>query len=245
MDIKEMNMQGNSENIDFEMKHWWIQTRFNYIEKALKKSSAPYNIVEYGCGTGQNLRYLRTLSAQEKNITKLTGVDTALPENYAPNWIKQNDSLGRTAPKSSSEYNLLIAMDVIEHIEDDKGVLKTWIEGLPEDATILITVPAFMSLWSYHDKFMGHYRRYTRKSLEQVCESIGLKKIKTTYAFSFAYPIVYLIRKLAKDTNNEKESDLKPTNFLVNTIFKSLGRIESLLGGCPFFGTSVVGIFKK
>jgi SAM-dependent methyltransferase len=244
MDIKEMNMEGNSENVDFEMKHWWIQTRFNYVDEALKHTKGPFNIVEYGCGTGQNLRYLRTLSKHQDSLTKVTGVDTALPENYSPDWKQANDYLGRTNPSSSSEYNVLIAMDVIEHIEDDEAALREWIKDLASGATILITVPALMSLWSYHDKFMGHYRRYTRKSLEEVCEKVGLKKVKTTYGFSFAYPIVYLVRKLSKVTE-DKESDLKPANYLVNFVFKSLGYIEYLLGGCPFIGTSVIGIFKK
>src|SRR3546814_19735603 len=64
-------------------------------------------------------------------------------------------------------------MDVLEHVEDDAGLLRTYLDKAPPQAQAVITVPAFQFLWSHHDVFLEHHRRYTLKTLSRVVERAG------------------------------------------------------------------------
>ena len=236
--------EDNRMTLDEETKHWWLWTRLQYIEKCLKSIDGELSVVEFGCGTGQNIYYLRQKCAQASRIRRIKGVDPALPENFDSSWVSQKDVITSEYPDRTERYELLLATDVVEHIENDLEILKEWQNYLKPGAVVLITVPAFQCLWSYQDVYLEHYRRYTKKHLRQVAENAGLETVKVTYAFSWALPIVFLVRKIIKRNSTEASNDLSPTNPLLNSIFKALCKIELIMGGCPFFGTSVIGVFK-
>jgi SAM-dependent methyltransferase len=240
MDLKEVNEL----SILDERRHWWIRTRFNYIDRALsliKKKSI--NILEFGCGTGQNLWYARTESPYLSMVGDMRGVDPGLQEEIHFDWQTNKDSITSSLSSDDIKGDCLLAMDVLEHIEDDREALQEWVGHLNSDAIVLLTVPAFQHLWSYHDVFLEHKRRYTKKSLVKLAKESGLEPIKVSYAFGYLNPVVFLIRKLF--TSSENKSDLTLPHPFVNKVLQILGKIESSLGGCPWFGTSVIGVFKK
>ena len=74
-------------------------------------------------------------------------------------------------------YDVLLAMDVLEHIENDTDALAAWLPHVKSGGYVLITVPAFQWLWSYHDDRLGHVRRHTRSSLERLATGCGLEPI--------------------------------------------------------------------
>ena len=65
-----------------------------------------------------------------------------------------------------SRADLLLYMDVLEHVDDDLGLLTAYLDQLERGGRVLITVPAFDFLWSNHDIFLEHKRRYTLKQVE-------------------------------------------------------------------------------
>ncbi|MDC1047001.1 methyltransferase domain-containing protein, partial [Candidatus Pseudothioglobus singularis] len=242
MDFKEYRQKGLT--TDDEHNHWWIKTRFQYIDYAASMINQPISVIEYGCGTGQNLRYLREYYRQSEKINSLTGVDINLPTNYSPKWMTKNDKFINTNVDTiNGKSNMLIAMDVLEHIESDADALRAWVANINDDSIVLITVPAMQHLFSYHDRYMGHHRRYTRKSLIKLGESAELHSVKVMYIFSYLYPLVFFIRKvLSKISESEDKSDLKKTHPFVNFILYYLGVAEYKFGSHIPFGTSVVGI---
>ena len=135
-------------------------------------------------------------------------------------------------------------MDVLEHIHDDYSALIEWKKTLKPNGLLLISVPAFQHLWSRHDIFLGHNKRYNMKSLNELVESVGFQTVKIHYAFSFIYPAVLLLRKCFPQKDNGN-SDLKKSNKFINIILKLLGYLEYKAGGSKYFGTSLVGIFKN
>ena len=185
MDFKEYRQKDLT--TDDEINHWWIKTRFQYIDYAASLINHPISVIEYGCGTGQNLRYLREYYIHSENINSLTGVDINLPSNYSPEWMTKNDKFLNNIDIIGSKSNMLIAMDVLEHIENDYEALKAWVSNINDDSIVLITVPAMQHLFSYHDRYMGHHRRYTKKSLIKLCESAELHSVKVMYIFSYLY----------------------------------------------------------
>tara|TARA_R110002072_G_scaffold1989_2_gene16379 strand:- start:93273 stop:94025 length:753 start_codon:yes stop_codon:yes gene_type:complete len=243
MDLKEVDEL----SVYSERKHWWIKTRFQYIEKLLNRfKSGKVDLAEYGCGTGQNLWYLKTQSPQSDKIKKAVGIDPNLTESFKAEWVDEQYYLTSDLNEfSNKKADVLLAMDVLEHVDDDESVLKHWVSTMSHNGAILITVPAFQSLWSYHDEFLEHRKRYTKSDLLAVAEKAGLKPVYLKYAFGYLFPVVYFVRKLSKgNKNKEKNQDLRLPPAFINLIMIILGKVEFWLGGNSLFGTSVVGIFE-
>jgi SAM-dependent methyltransferase len=243
MDLKEVN----DLSLEEEKNHWWINTRFNYIDRALRLlKKDQLKVAEYGCGTGQNLWYLREKSSLGNCVQSTTGVDLNLDDSFHPSWMRKDDHFTSDIHANLKGSDLILGMDVLEHIDDDLEALKAWSENLDSQGVILITVPAFQSLWSYHDVFLEHKRRYTKKELKDLAAKAGLEPVFLSYAFSYLFPVVYMIRRLlGSGIKKEASSDLKPPIAPINFALKIIGKVEAFLGGFPFFGTSVVGIFKR
>lgn len=244
MDIREQHQL----TTDQEMRHWWIRTRFHYLDRAVKQSigrseTRTISVLEVGCGTAQNLRYLRSLSSFGGQIERCIGVEPELVDDIT--MLSNKDRVVRDVSElTETGFDLLVVMDVIEHIEDERQALKNWLPLLKPGGLVFITVPAFQNLWSYHDEVLRHFRRYTRSSLVDVCTDVGLKTQATSYAFSHAFVPVWMVRKILPRQANGK-SDLAMPNLLLNYLLTSLGRLEANLGGTPWFGTSVIGYFQK
>ncbi len=243
MDLREAS------NIDpnFEYRHWWIATRFSYLDQMIKQSKkSNLHILEVGCGTGQNLRHLAHDSKFKNNIVALTGHDLNLPSDFSPPaWSTKNIKWINKIGDAEEKYDIILAMDVLEHIEDHESALLEWKNLLKPGGQIFMTVPAFMSLWSYHDVILGHKRRYRRADLLQVTQKAGLLPIKIRYAFSLFFPLVYFFRKINGLGKKPESTDLVLLPAFLNALFLFLGKMESWAGGNPFFGTSLIGTFQK
>jgi hypothetical protein len=240
MDLRE---ESSAMSFDDEISHWWFQTRFKYIDKAISFiDNGDLKIIEYGCGTAQNLFYLSQNKIKHKEIRSLVGIDPNIKDEYIPKWLETDGGIQKFN-RGENTFNLLLAMDVLEHIEKPEEELKNWIYHLDPGSIVLITLPAFMHLWSHHDNYLGHKKRYTIKSMNSLAEGVGLKKLYSNYFFSHIYIPALIIRKIFR--NEGKTSDLRKNNFIINAFLRKIGTAECYFNLPKPFGTSVVGIFMK
>jgi SAM-dependent methyltransferase len=154
------------ENLDF------LEVVPNYldaIESLILKFLNPYKTaLDFGAGSGI---YVRRLSA--KGI-KVDAVE------IDPEYAAQLGAF-RSLDEVPSQYERIYTCDVIEHIQDDLGVLKQLHSKLTQGGRIFVYVPAFNVLYSEMDKKIGHFRRYTKASLVPKLEAANFKIISAEY----------------------------------------------------------------
>ena len=158
--------------------------------------------------------------------------------------------------------NQVLMLDVLEHIEDDAGMLKLLIKKMTAGGTLLITVPAFMSLWSSEDESAGHFRRYRIKSIEKLVEEAGLELLYSNYFMGFLYLPILLVRVWMEKIGVIKRTDQRSSeegaeisdrqficrnrivNFGLNALQKTEIKMLAKSHTVPF-GSSIVIVAKK
>ncbi len=94
-----------------------------------------------------------------------------------------------------SDADLVLMMDVLEHVEDDVGLVCEYADKVAYGTRFIVTVPAFMWLWSGHDIFLAHFRRYTLAGIEDVLRAAGLTVDRGCYFYASLLPLVALARR--------------------------------------------------
>jgi len=125
--------------------------------------------------------------------------------------------------------------------------LKTIKELLTATGTAIITVPAYMFLWSHFDEINEHKRRYTLTELKNKLEQAGFRIEKISYYNTFLFPIAYVVRKLNNFLGRNGVSDIEmPSDIMNNLLRRVFSSEKSLLRYCNFpFGVSVLAVVKK
>lgn len=239
MDLIEVNEQ----TLQWESEHWWIRARQLYLAQALKELSKKQDvaILEIGCGSGVNLKFIAdSAKANELQVKTLIGFDPNLNapmkqkiENHLKNkeiLITENFSVIQ-----EQKFDLIVAMDVLEHISNDQETLLQWKKLLKDDTSVLFaTVPALRFLWSQHDVHLLHHRRYQKQDFLKLFGSFHV--IRWGYCFSFLVPLVYISRVLSNSTSN---SQLKNDRWGLHAFFYLLSWMEFGLLKNKLFGTSL------
>jgi hypothetical protein len=140
--------------------------------------------------------------------------------------------------------DLYLLIDVLEHVVEDVELLSHYVKEAQSNSTFIVTVPAFTALWSPHDDFLEHKRRYTRAELESVVALSGLTIEESRYLFSILTPAIFLIRKL-KSKSNRVGSDMKKSSPLINAFLRAICIFEHRYFSNKFFGLSVIVCAKK
>ena len=208
-----------------EDKHWWFVARRQIIEQVIRKLSLPKNaqILEAGCGTGGNLQMLSRHG--QVSAMELDEIACQLANQRQVTTVKRG-----TLPDNipfALHYDLILILDVIEHLDDDLSALKALYYKLKPGGYLLVTVPAYQFLWSEHDEINHHKRRYRLQGLKEMVRKAGYEVIYGSYFNTFLFPIVVIVRALGKllpkQNNNQLSSDLvlssKPVNQLLTWLF--------------------------
>jgi len=125
--------------------------------------------------------------------------------------------------------NVVLFMDVLEHVDDDIALLTSYINKVPKNAKFLISVPAFQFLWSSHDVFLEHRRRYTLREIEKIAQRAGLTVRRGAYYFAAVLPIAATLRiaeKIYCGKNKHPKSQVQQHDTLTNEILATLCSIE-------------------
>ena len=101
-----------------------------------------------------------------------------------------------------TDCDLVLMMDVLEHVDDDRGLLRHYAAKVPSGAHFLVTVPAFAFLWSGHDVFLEHKRRYRLGEIEAAMRDAGLQVVRGSYYFGLVFPLAAAVRLVERNTTS-------------------------------------------
>lgn len=216
MDVKETDILGA--DID---QHWYYYAKARAMTQLLGKQTFK-KILDVGAGSGFFSRHL----LRHTDSTEAWCIDTSYKVDS--NEKIANKSVYFRRSVNAIDADLVLLMDVLEHVDDDVALLREYVDKVANGTRFLITVPAFQFLWSGHDDFLEHKRRYTLSQLEGVIEKSGLKVKKRFYYFFVVFPIAASIRLIQKikPKKNLPKSQLSKHNPIVNAIFKLLCVME-------------------
>jgi SAM-dependent methyltransferase len=229
--------------------HWWFRGKRKTIEKVVSSLDFPEegDILEIGCGAGGNIGMLSrygTVWAIEIDDYALgfaakTNSGAVVKKGWLPDGL--SPVLGRT-------FCMVCLFDVLEHIEDDEESLCLVRELLDDKSKVLITVPAYQWLFSQHDKNLGHFRRYSRKILNQKLVRNGYAVLYSGYMNMFSFPFMAASRLFDRYARKQgTSSGTKTPPWPVNAALLFAFSLESLWiprFSSPF-GGSVIAVAEK
>ena len=234
---------------EIEDKSWWFQYRAKVIESFASVYFDKTKLtIDIGGGNGYTTSILSRLGFNMGLLEPSYQACVNGKKRQIP-YVKNGSIEDMDHP--IDQYMLL---DVLEHIEDDDFFLDVIYEKLNLGGVLLITVPAFMSLWSREDLNAGHFKA-------EICEKLvnhGFEVLYESYFFSFLYVPVMIFRVWAgqfkklffmKGDNNERSTnDLMLGNSFVYKFLRWAEKFELnrlINRKIVPFGSSIVIVCKK
>lgn len=238
---------------DLEEASLWFRSRNVLIRAVLERFTDCSSLMDVGAGNGSVSAYLQQ-----------HGIDSVALEPGIPG-ATHCASRGVQVVIASHLEDLALPggsvqtiglFDVIEHLEDPNIFISEVHRVLNVGGTCLITVPAFQSLWSQADEHAGHFRRYTRRSLDAAMSTCGFESLFSSYCFAAALPLLFALRTVPyrrgrrlNDSQLEKslERELAGHSRLARWVGAATTRLEASwmrLAPVPF-GTSIIAAYRK
>lgn len=168
--------------------HWYYQHKFWFIKKSLRdKSLTVSSLVDIGAGSALFSKELVRLGI----IESVVAVDTGYENEFDDTELKI--AFRKSARFENFCYFLLT--DILEHIDSDEIFLTEIVKEADPGSRFIFTVPAHMSLWSSHDVFLKHFRRYKKSELRKLLSSSGLEIDSIRYIYSTVFLLAFAQRR--------------------------------------------------
>ena len=225
MDLKEAGCGVDSRT------HWYYRTKRRpldrYVAKILATNTHGLDIVDIGAGSGvfsEGLidRFHHCIRGVVRVDLHYAEVGRIQDPRVAGGVVEHRRDL-----PDAIDGAVVLLMDVLEHVPDDRGFLESVVARCSGKSRVFITVPAFESLWSAKDEFLGHYRRYSLASLCSVATACHVTVTRAYYMFGVFLPAAYVTRRFWRGADGD--SDLRPASAWVNALLVGVGACDAAL----------------
>jgi len=225
--------------------HWWFVGRRRLLTRliAALRPNGAWRVLEVGAGTGANLPVLMAIGARQVVACDLS-VD-------ALHFLGNRATLTRAdvtrLPFASNSMDLLLAADVIEHLDDDAIAMREFVRVLRPGGHLILTVPAFPSLWGPQDIVAHHRRRYRRQRLLILVRDAQLSVAKCFHFNYLLFAPIWTARKILVALGITVASENQINTRLLNWAFTRLfcADVDTAPILNPPFGVSLCVVATK
>jgi 2-polyprenyl-3-methyl-5-hydroxy-6-metoxy-1,4-benzoquinol methylase len=213
MDLKEEDILGADIG-----RHWYYRSKAAALTRMVRSLGAR-RILDIGAGSGFFSRHLLAEAGAQSALCVDIGYASDRDDSEDGKPVLYRRDTGPT------DCDLVLMMDVLEHVDDDRGLVRHYAAKVSSGAHFLVTVPAFRFLWSGHDVFLEHKRRYRLGEIETTLRDAGLQVVRGAYYFGFVFPLAAAVR-LATRGATEPRTSLKKHGALTNGILTAMCAAE-------------------
>jgi SAM-dependent methyltransferase len=250
--------QMQSKNLKIaEDEHWWFAGRTRSLLNMIDRLVAPdgkKRVLDIGCGAGNMFHHLRRYGQVEGVDNNLKPLSVAQERGY-----DVREGSAEDLPFEDESFGLVSLLDTLEHCDDDLAVVRECYRVCASGGHLVVTVPAFMWLWSYNDVLNAHKRRYTARGLREELRRVGFRVRRMSYNNFFVFPMAAALILLQRGTDQKPELgsphfdqesyqvEMEPVPPLLNTILSGVTWSESQVLrwlNLPM-GTSIICIAQK
>jgi SAM-dependent methyltransferase len=246
-----MKSEFYGEYFEVEDRHWWFIGRRKILLQVLSDhldgAAGRLEILDFGCGTGTMLEHLgafgdaRGVDADPAAVEFCHRRGVEAVEHVPPGPL----------PHAGGSFDLVTALDVLEHIPDDRFALSELLRVLKPGGTLLVAVPAMPFLWGPQDEISHHERRYVLRQLRERLVSGGFTVDRLTFFNTLLFPPIAAIRVLrpTRRGSDDVTSDFAMTSpdSLANRVLARVFSSEAALlrrTDLPF-GVSLLALAQK
>jgi SAM-dependent methyltransferase len=231
--------------------HWWFVARrrifLTILDKYLRSSpGSRERVLDIGCGTGTMLTYLARYGDPEG----IDVDDAAIEYCHARGLTRVAQAGADRLPFADGSFGLVTALDVIEHIDDDRAALREARRVLRPGGKLLLAVPAYRFLWGRQDDINLHKRRYVAREVRERLIAAGFTVVRLTYINAVLFPAIAAVRLARHILPKPRalQSDFsfpapRPVNFLLGHVFGA-ERFVVRQFDIPF-GVSIMALAEK
>ena len=226
---------------------WYYRALHRHVLRKLNQvlPAGPARLLDAGCGTGGLLRRLH----EAQPAWALTGLDFSplaceLTRERTGAEIVQGSIA--VLPFADASFDAVVSCDVVCQVVDPAQAVREFRRCLKPGGAVVLTMPAYQWMYSYHDKEVGNLRRYSRSEVNTLLHTAGFRVLQSTYWNSLPFPLAVLRRKILRPTASSSDVSLFPAP--VETAFNALMALEHAwlgLGGRLPFGNSVLTVAQK
>ena len=204
------------------LNHWYYISKGRAIKSLLGQKPIE-NLLDVGAGSGVFSKMLVDDGCAAKSV--------CVDPNYEDDFVgaRRTDKIEYRRAVDKVDADTVLMIDVIEHVDDDVGLIREYADKAAVGTRFLVTVPAFQFLWSTHDEFLEHRRRYTLDDLHMSVEASGLTPLKMRYFFGALFPAAAATRlaeRFTKKPDAPAGSQLKSAPDWLNKFLVAIHDLE-------------------
>lgn len=230
--------------------HFWFEWRARTAGALISRLGLPVDqplrALDIGCGTGITCRQLRrttkwTFDGADLNVDALSRCDVGRGRILYYDILEKRQEF-------RDQYDVAILFDVVEHIEETHPFLDAVFFHLKPGGVVLVNVPALMTLYGVYDRVVGHFRRYTRRTLAEEFAPFNATVLEHVYWGFSMVPFLWLRKQILRgqtDGARAIRTGFRPPSTMAHAILRGAMRLETAIVKRPPLGSSVMSAVRK